>query len=187
VEKIKVVILTAFGQESMTREAVRLGAVYYFVKPLKMDVFIQRLLNIVNMDKDEDVPFSPPMEEIEAEADRIIAKLKIPPSYKGHAYLREAVLMATVDASCITEITKKLYPKIAEKFKTKDGRVERAMRFAIEKAWDRGKVDFLYGFFGYGVDERKGKPTNASLIAKIAGQVRRELMTRKLNEKSVGV
>ncbi|MGE5550244.1 MAG: sporulation transcription factor Spo0A [Bacteroidota bacterium] len=179
----KVIIFTAFGQEEMTRKAVSLGADYYIVKPFDLDTLTQRILEIAGQTVQKSLR-TPSSDNAEREVTEIMHKLRIPAKFKGYTYLRESILLTVGDSTVITEITKQLYPKIAEKYKTTSDRVERAMRFAIEAAWSRGDIESLHRLFGYAIDERKGKPTNASFIAKVADQVRLELLSRKVSGKS---
>jgi len=178
----KVIIFTAFGQEEMTRKAVNYGAHYYIVKPFDLSTLAQRIIETAG-EQDGKALRAPSAEEAEREVGKIIHRLRIPANFKGHVYLREAIMLAVGDTTLITEVTKKLYPRIAEKYTTTCERVERAMRFAIETAWSRGDIEFLHDLFGYSVDERKGKPTNASFIAKVADQVRLEILARRVSDK----
>jgi two-component system response regulator (stage 0 sporulation protein A) len=111
-------------------------------------------------------------QQIVDEVERVLESLQIPQHYKGYSYLKDAILVTISNPGLINEVTKKLYPLIASGYRTNQHRVERAMRFAIETAWNKGNVDVLHEMFGYCVDEHKGKPTNASFIAKIADQIR---------------
>lgn len=178
----RVIVFTAFGQEEMTRKAIRLGAKYYIIKPFDLGALARRIIETAR--ETESKALRPPTaEEAERAVARIIHRLRIPMNFKGHLYLREAILLAVGDSALITEITKRLYPRIAEKYATTSERVERAMRFAIETAWNRGDIEFLHDLFGYSVDERKGKPTNASFIAKVADHVRLEILARRVGER----
>lgn len=168
----KILMLSAFGQETMTQKAVELGADYFVIKPFDLDVLVRRILEIAN---GPDIPVRKTgavVTEAERQVSRIFAELGIPAHFRGYLYLREAVLMAITDPGVVNGITKKLYPTIAGRFNTTRHRVERSMRFAIERAWSTGSIDSLNGYFGFSVDGRKGKPTNACFIAKIADQVR---------------
>ena len=97
--------------------------------------------------------------------------LGMPAHVKGYNYVREAILIVVNDPSIINNITKGLYPKVAEAFDTTPLRVERAIRHAIEIAWDRGDLDTLQKFFGYTVSNSKGKPTNSEFIALVADKI----------------
>ena len=91
---------------------------------------------------------------------------------KGYQYLRTAILLTIRDSEMITSVTKVLYPSVAKKYKTTTSRVERAIRHAIEVAWDRGDVDTLNSYFGYTIQNSRGKPTNSEFIAMIADNLR---------------
>lgn len=168
---IKVIVLSAFGQETMTRKAVELGADYFIVKPFDLETLVRRVRETVGCGE-QVRKFERGISESERQVSRIFSELGIPAHFRGYLYLREAVLMAISDPAIVNGITKKLYPGIASKFNTTRHRVERSMRFAIERAWSTGRVDTLNQYFGFSVDGRKGKPTNACFIAKIADQVR---------------
>lgn len=107
----------------------------------------------------------------------IMHEIGVPAHIKGYQYLREAVVIATNDLGIVNAITKALYPQVAKIFQTTPSRVERAIRHAIEVAWDRGDLDTLQRVFGYTVSRHKGKPTNSEFIALIADQIRLELST----------
>ncbi len=110
--------------------------------------------------------------DLEAQVTRIIHQVGIPAHIKGYQYLRSAIIMVTKDNRVINEVTKTLYPSVAREFDTTSSRVERAIRHAIEVAWDRGDVDMLNSFFGYTIQNSKGKPTNSEFIAMIADNLR---------------
>lgn len=171
--RTKILMLSAFGQESMTQKAVELGADYFVIKPFDLDVLARRILEIArgSLVPVERKPGAV-VTDAERQISRIFSDLGIPAHFRGYLYLREAVLMAISDPRVVNGITKKLYPSIAGKFNTTSHRVERSMRFAIERAWSTGSIDSLNGYFGFSVDGKKGKPTNACFIAKIADQVR---------------
>ncbi|MBP0989679.1 MAG: sporulation transcription factor Spo0A, partial [Oscillospiraceae bacterium] len=94
---------------------------------------------------------------------------------KGYQYLREAIILSTEDPEIINSVTKILYPTIAKKNSTTSSRVERAIRHAIEVAWDRGDIDVLNSYFGYTVQNSRGKPTNSEFIAMIADRLRLQM------------
>ena len=114
---------------------------------------------------------------LENEITEILHEVGIPAHIKGYQYLREAIMMVVNDIDIINQITKQLYPEIAEKYKTTPSRVERAIRHAIEVAWGRGQTDTVESIFGYTVSASKGKPTNSEFIAMIADKLRLEMKT----------
>ena len=172
--KIKTIIFTAFAQEHIAKKAVELGADYYVIKPFDLQILAQRIIEIAQTPEREIVTKILPFSELEEEVDRILTMLQVPSHFKGYNYLKDAILMTIKEPGLVNEMTKKLYPLIAEHHGIQIQRVERSMRFAIETAWNRGDVNILHELFGYCVDDRKGKPTNASFIAKISDKIRLE-------------
>ncbi len=114
---------------------------------------------------------------LEAQVTRIIHRIGVPAHIKGYQYLRTAILMATDDPDIINYVTKMLYPTVAKQYKTTSSRVERAIRHAIEVAWDRGDVDVLNEYFGYTIQNNRGKPTNSEFIAMISDRLRLAMKT----------
>lgn len=106
----------------------------------------------------------------------IIHEIGVPAHIKGYQYLREAIIMTVKDMETINAITKVLYPTVAKKYNTTSSRVERAIRHAIEVAWDRGDIEVLNNFFGYTVSNSKGKPTNSEFISMIADRIRLQML-----------
>ena len=118
-------------------------------------------------------------QDIEAQVTKIIHQIGVPAHIKGYQYLRTAILMTISDSEIINSVTKILYPSVAKKYGTTTSRVERAIRHAIEVAWDRGDVDVLNSYFGYTIQSNRGKPTNSEFIAMIADNLR---LKYKLNK-----
>ncbi|WP_054949531.1 sporulation transcription factor Spo0A [Numidum massiliense] len=170
----KVIMLTAFGHETITQRAVELGASYYILKPFDMDALIARVRQTLSS------PFSrkkmPDMPKkdynLDSNITSIIHEVGVPAHIKGYMYLRDAIAMVYNDVEILGSITKVLYPSIADKYKTTPSRVERAIRHAIEVAWNRGNVDSISALFGYTVSASKAKPTNSEFIAMIADKLR---------------
>jgi len=113
--------------------------------------------------------------ELELMVTEIIHQIGIPAHIKGYQYLREAIMLAIKDDDIINAVTKILYPTVAKRFKTTSSRVERAIRHAIEVAWDRGDIDVLNSYFGYTINGERGKPTNSEFIAMISDKLRLRL------------
>jgi len=175
--KPRVIIISAFGHEELTRMTVDLGADYFIIKPFDFQILAKRIREICGTRRPPTVNVftadsSRQEVEIEKEITDILQRLKIPPHFKGYNYLRRAILMCIKEPSLVNEVTKKLYPRIAAEFNSTPNRVERSMRFAIETAWNRGEIEYLHELMGYLVDEKKGKPTNVSFIAKISDKIR---------------
>ena len=112
---------------------------------------------------------------LEVRVTEVIHQIGVPAHIKGYQYLREAIMMAVEDMDAVSAITKVLYPSIAKKFRTTSSRVERAIRHAIEVAWDRGDIETLQSYFGYTVSGVKGKPTNSEFISMIADRLRLQM------------
>jgi two-component system, response regulator, stage 0 sporulation protein A len=182
IHRPKIIIFSAFGQEEIARNAVSLGVDYYILKPFDLNILTQRICEVVKGINDVTITKRKPVSyyrDLELEVSRIIQSLNIPPHFKGYSYLRDAIILASQDPALINKVTKDLYPLIAEQHHTTMNRVERAMRFAIETAWNKGDVQTLHNLFGYCVDDKKGKPTNASFIAKISDKMRLEKNIRR--------
>ena len=115
-----------------------------------------------------------PAYDLETKVTSILHEIGVPANIRGYHYMREAIIMSVNDMDVLNYITKELYPSIAKKCNTTPSRVERAIRHAIEVAWNRGKVDAINALFGYTVNNHKGKPTNSEFIALIADKLRLE-------------
>ncbi len=163
-----------FVTDYVANAAANLGARYLMLKPCDMQTLVERLQEIrgVGEQKQRAVPSS---NSIESLVTGIIHEIGVPAHIKGYQYLREAIIIAVNDMDVINAITKVLYPQVAKTFQTTPSRVERAIRHAIEVAWDRGDLDTLQRFFGYTVSNTKGKPTNSEFIALIADKLQLQL------------
>jgi len=178
----KVIMLTAFGQEEVTKKAVELGASYYILKPFDMEVLANRIRQVANSNHTYTlktvmkVPSqaAPKGKSLDQNITAIIHEIGVPAHIKGYMYLREAITMVYNDVELLGSITKVLYPDIAKKFNTTASRVERAIRHAIEVAWSRGNMDSIGSLFGYTVSNSKAKPTNSEFIAMVADKLRIE-------------
>lgn len=185
------IILSAVGQDKITQKAISLGAQYYIVKPFDINVLVKRMKELKNYQpaqfknfitreiKNQYIDISPEkkkdQENLEALVTNIIHEVGVPAHIKGYQYLREAIMMVVKDTEVINQITKQLYPEIADKYCTTPSRVERAIRHAIEVAWGRGQSETVESIFGYTISAAKGKPTNSEFIAMIADKLRLEL------------
>lgn len=174
-----IIMLTAFGQEEVMRKAVEYGATYFILKPFDFDHLIDKIREINGEEKKLDLmePSKPARKEkdnIEAYVTGIMHDIGVPAHIKGYLYLREAITMVYNDIELLGSITKILYPEIAKKYNTTASRVERAIRHAIEVAWNRGNIDSITELFGYTVNVSKAKPTNSEFIAMVADKLRLE-------------
>lgn len=114
-------------------------------------------------------------QSIEIQVTDILHQIGVPAHIKGYHYLRDSILMSIENPEIINAVTKQLYPAVAKKYETTSSRVERAIRHAIEVAWDRGDVDILNSYFGYTIHTSRGKPTNSEFIAMISDKLRLEM------------
>jgi two-component system response regulator (stage 0 sporulation protein A) len=167
----RVVVLTAFGHEQVTRRAAELGADYCVLKPFDLDVLVTRIREVARGAPARPSP-APRARNLDAEVTAVIREVGIPAHIRGYSYLRDAILMVVEDMELINAVTKSLYPAIAQKYRTTPSRVERAIRHAIEVAWSRGNLEAIDEMFGYTVSRDKGKPTNAQFIAMVADRMR---------------
>ncbi len=171
----KIIILTALGQESMTQRAIQLGADYYILKPFDLDVLGSRIRQLVNgmpSMSSETRSTLVRTRNLDVEVTKVIHQMGVPAHIKGYQYLRDAILFVIEEVNLLGAVTKELYPMIAKKYNTTSSRVERAIRHAIELAWDRGNVEMMNKFFGYTINVERGKPTNSEFIAMVADKLR---------------
>lgn len=167
---------SVFVSEYVSNAAANLGVRYLMLKPCDMGLIVERLEEIrVGESLRLSVSRRPDKTSIESMVTNIIHEIGVPAHIKGYQYLREAIIIAVDDMDVINAITKVLYPQVAKAFGTTPSRVERAIRHAIEVAWDRGDLDTLQRFFGYTVSNTKGKPTNSEFIALIADKLQLQL------------
>lgn len=169
----KIIMLTAFGQESIAQRVVDLGADYYILKPFDLNVLAKRIRQIAKAQTGRTVPAEG--RSLDVEVTGVLHEIGIPAHIKGYLYLREAIVLVVQRVELLGGVTKELYPSIAKKFSTTPSRVERAIRHAIEVAWSRGNVDLIHKLFGHTVNSDRGKPTNSEFIAMVADKLRMEL------------
>lgn len=174
------IIFSAINQEKVTQKAINLGAEYYIVKPFDLDALTIRLRQLKSqtiLNKANNIISNSNLTScnLETRVTNMLHEIGVPAHIRGYNYMREAIIMAVNDMDILNYITKELYPSIAKKCNTTPSRVERAIRHAIEVAWNRGKIDAIDNLFGYTINTHKGKPTNSEFIALIADQLRLEL------------
>ena len=178
--KVHFISLSALSTVSVIRNLVAAGTDYCMVKPVDYEILKERILQLYTEEharipsSDAGKVFSLPVSaaDLEKQVTSIILEVGIPAHVKGYQYVRRAILMAISDPDVINGVTKIIYPTIAKEFKITASRVERAIRHAIEVAWDRGDVDTLNSYFGYTIQNNRGKPTNSEFIAMIADNMR---------------
>ena len=171
-----VLATSGFITDYVASAAANLGVRYLMLKPCDMTALVERLEEIRGGESQrKTLGRSSSQPNIETLVTNIIHEIGVPAHIKGYQYLREAIIIAVEDMDVINAITKILYPQVAKTFQTTPSRVERAIRHAIEVAWDRGDLDTLQRFFGYTVSNTKGKPTNSEFIALIADKLQLQL------------
>ncbi|MEA4883965.1 MAG: sporulation transcription factor Spo0A [Clostridia bacterium] len=193
----KVIVLSAFEEEDMVRKSARLGADYYLLKPFDRDNLISRIRQVA----DGESAFPKPKADrsyssreraketerktrggafdLETEVTRILYNLGVPTYFKGYCYVKEAIALVTKEIGLLGAVTKSLYPRVAEKYSTTPLIVEAAVRYTIQKTWKQGNPDQINRIFGYAVNLRNGRPpTNSFFIAKIAEELRLEMLER---------
>ena len=172
---------SAFVSDYVSSAATNLGVRYLMLKPCDLSALVERLEEVRGGQSiRQDAIRSNSKPNIESMVTSIIHEIGVPAHIKGYQYLREAIIIAVNDMDVINAITKVLYPQVAKTFQTTPSRVERAIRHAIEVAWDRGDLDTLQRFFGYTVSNTKGKPTNSEFIALIADKLQLQLKSSEV-------
>ncbi len=166
-EKPAILATSNFVRQEMVAEAGNLGAAMFVSKPYNEEAMIENLLRLAETRSEQF--HAPGLEEM---VTAIIHEVGVPAHIKGYQYVREAIMITVEDMEVINSVTKVLYPEVAKRYHTTPSRVERAIRHAIEVAWDRGDIETLQRFFGYTVSNIKGKPTNSEFIAMISDRIR---------------
>ena len=162
-------VRSAFSSPTLEREVLQSGAAYFTITPFDGAELAQRMIRFAA--KGVPVPDSH-QPDMELEVTEILHQIGVPAHIKGYHYLRDSILMAIETPEIINAVTKQLYPSVAKRYETTSSRVERAIRHAIEVAWDRGDVDVLNSYFGYTIHNTRGKPTNSEFIAMISDKLR---------------
>ena len=169
------------GQDSLMREICRMDNADFLTRPYETTELCGHIFRALAGMKDtlhspetKEISQSPDGsdEPLEVQISRILHNIGIPAHIKGYTYLRCAIAMTVEDPDIINFVTKSLYPSVAKSFSTTTSRVERAIRHAIEVAWDRGDLDTLNSYYGYTISRQRGKPTNSEFIAMIADKLR---------------
>ena len=169
-------VMSASDNPSLEREAMMAGADYFLLKPFDAENMAKRLISLCGTTA-RPLPRVASMggDTLEMQVTKIIHQIGVPAHIKGYQYLRDSILLAIEDEEIINAVTKRLYPSVAKKHATTSSRVERAIRHAIEVAWDRGDVEVLNSYFGYTIHNDRGKPTNSEFIAMISDKFRLQL------------
>ncbi len=174
-----VMAMSSFDNQRLEKEMLEAGAAYYFLKPFDMNTMAERIIKLSGWRNSsspivvkDNIVTDPQLELMITE---IIHQIGVPAHIKGYHYLRESIMLSVKNSEVVNSITKLLYPTVAKNNNTTSSRVERAIRHAIEVAWDRGDVDVLNSYFGYTIQNERGKPTNSEFIAMISDKLRLQL------------
>ena len=173
------IVVSMVSNQNIFMEATNAGADLCLLKPYNIESLCEHISSLVSRRGNTSDGVFPMAQgandrtpDIESQVTKIIHQIGVPAHIKGYQYLRTAILLTVKDSDIINSVTKVLYPSVAKKYQTTTSRVERAIRHAIEVAWDRGDVDTLNSYFGYTVQNSRGKPTNSEFIAMIADNLR---------------
>lgn len=174
-----IMAMSAFDNQRLEKELIEAGADYYFLKPFDANIMAQRIIQLSGW-KGEKSPLVVKDSvvtdtQLEVMITDIIHQIGVPAHIKGYHYLRDAIILSIKNSEIINSVTKLLYPTVAKIYGTTASRVERAIRHAIEVAWDRGDIDVLNSYFGYTIQNERGKPTNSEFIAMISDKLRLKL------------
>ncbi|MCI6011977.1 MAG: sporulation transcription factor Spo0A [Firmicutes bacterium] len=184
----RIIMTSAIGQDSIIQKAMAMGAKYYLVKPINLNMLTKRINQMddsslsqyihqretANLRKSLVLKDALMSNELEIDITNIIHEIGVPAHIKGYQFLRDAITLVVTKPEFLNAITKELYPTVAAMNNTTPSRVERAIRHAIELAWNRGRLETLESLFGYTIKNDKGKPTNSEFIAIIADKLRLE-------------
>ncbi len=183
IEKRPLIMIISGIDNPVFEEAIlKAGADYYFLKPVEFKQLAHRIYQITSWNEASPKSINRAQNEVinsdnmEVLVSNIMRQIGVPAHIKGYQYLRQGIILSVDNPEFVQSITKQLYPTIAKQNKTTSSRVERAIRHAIEVAWDRGDVDVLNSYFGYTIQSARGKPTNSEFIAMISDKLRLNLV-----------
>ena len=181
----KVIMTSSLHDDPMETAANKLGTNYFMTKPINFSVLIERILYFCQLPSKPITPVGVSAyrihetDDLETVVSQMIKIVGVPAHIKGYQFLRDAIIWAVNDMDIVSAMTKELYPGIAKRYSTTSSRVERAIRHAIEVAWQRGDVETINSLFGYTIQITKGKPTNSEFIAMIADKIRLDMKQTK--------
>ena len=167
---IKTIIISATKSQQIIQKVTELGAIYYLLKPIKLEYLEEIINELLNKQKNRKIDLY--TNNLLLSITNILHELGVPSHIKGYQYVREAISIVYDKPELIREVTKKIYPQIANKYNTTTSRVERSIRHAIEISWNRANYDYMEEIFGYSIDINKDKPTNSEYILTIADKIR---------------
>lgn len=169
------IVYSTFHSPVLEREIMYAGASYFVLKPYNMSNLCEDIVSIIKGKNKTNPAARLDTFGIELKVTEILHEIGVPAHIKGYHYLRDSIIMSVEQPDIINAVTKQLYPSVAKKYETTSSRVERAIRHAIEVAWDRGDIDVLNSYFGYTIHNDRGKPTNSEFIAMISDRLRLQI------------
>lgn len=172
-----VILLSAIDTPDFEKQMIDAGASYYFIKPISPQTVAHRVDNLWKWRSDKVASISYNKSDLEIVISNVMRDIGVPAHIKGYQYLRSSIILCINDSEMLGSVTKLLYPTVAKMYDTTSSRVERAIRHAIEVAWDRGDVDVLSSYFGYTIQSQRGKPTNSEFIAMISDKLTLDMKT----------
>ncbi len=167
-----IIVLSSIDNPNFEREMMKCGVDYYFLKPIDAQMVAQRIVQLSSWKSVGVTARREPPRDLTVTITEMLHEIGVPAHVKGYQYVREAIRLTVEDPEMLNSVTKILYPTVAKNFKSTSSRVERAIRHGIEIAWDRGDVDVLNSYFGYTIQNQRGKPTNSEFIAMISDKIR---------------
>ena len=177
-EKPLVLLISAMDNAEFEEQMISAGADYYFIKPVTPQSVAKRIERLSSWKTEKQKRTAEISDnDIEVVISDIMRQIGVPAHIKGYQYLRTAIKLSVEDSDMLGSVINLLYPTVAKIFNTTSSRVERAIRHAIEVAWDRGDVDVLSSYFGYTIQSQRGKPTNSEFIAMISDKLKLSLKT----------
>ncbi len=178
-EKPIFIVASSFDSDVLQKEVMNCGGSYFVLKPYNTNSLA---VSIIELFRTKNIHINPiantvqdPTVSMEVIVTQILHQIGVPAHIKGYHYLRDSIIMSVETPEIINAVTKKLYPAVAKKYDTTSSRVERAIRHAIEVAWDRGDIEILNSYFGYTIHTGRGKPTNSEFIAMISDRLRLQI------------
>lgn len=174
-EEPRFIVTSSFNNGFVERALSEEPNCHYMLKPVEFSLLMERIDYICGNRFPEQNSAKRDMvtvQQLEVMVTGILHNIGVPAHIKGYHYLRDGIILSLIDPAAMNSVTKQLYPTVAKRFSTTSSRVERAIRHAIEVAWDRGDVDVLNSYFGYTIQNSRGKPTNSEFIAMIADKIR---------------
>ncbi len=172
VKRPLIIVMSGIDNPNFEREITKCGVDYYFLKPIDPQMMAERIIQISSWKGVGITAHYEAQEDLTVVITEILHQIGVPAHIKGYQYVREAIKLTVENPEMLNSVTKILYPTVAKNFKSTSSRVERAIRHAIEVAWDRGDVEVLNSYFGYTIQSQRGKPTNSEFVAMISDKIR---------------